>query len=69
MGFDGHLVETLFIWSLMGFDGHLVEKLGTAPKQNLTEAHFLRYQPQIWSTTSSDFCFSFSSSFTVKHVL
>ncbi len=25
MGFDGHLVETPFIWSLMGFDGHLVE--------------------------------------------
>ncbi len=26
-GFHGHLVEKLFIWSLMGFDGHLVETL------------------------------------------
>ncbi len=25
----------------MGFDGHLVEKIGTAPKQNLTESKFL----------------------------
>ncbi len=23
-----------------GFDGHLVEKLGTTPKQNLTESSF-----------------------------
>ncbi len=28
------------IWSLKGFDGHLVEKIGTAPKQNLTESSF-----------------------------
>ncbi len=28
------------IWSLMEFDGHLVEKLGTTPKQNLTESSF-----------------------------
>ncbi len=26
------------IWSLIGFNGHLVEKIGTAPKQNLTES-------------------------------
>ncbi len=45
------------IWLLMGFDGHLVEKLGTTPKQNFTESYFLRYQPQIWNTTSSDFWF------------
>ncbi len=28
------------IWLLMGFDGHLVEKLGTTPKQSLTESSF-----------------------------
>ncbi len=28
------------IWLLMGFDAHLVEKLGTTPKQNLTESSF-----------------------------
>ncbi len=28
------------IWLLMEFDAHLVEKLGTTPKQNLTESSF-----------------------------
>ncbi len=28
------------IWLLMGFDGYLVEKLGTTPKQSLTESSF-----------------------------
>ncbi len=38
------ITETIYgngaapIWLLMGFDGHLVEKLGTTPKQNLTES-------------------------------
>ncbi len=45
------------IWLLMGFDGHLVEKLGTSPNKISLKAHFLRYQPQIWNTTSSDFWF------------
>ncbi len=44
-----------------GFD--LVEKIGTAPKL------YLRYQPQIWISTSSDFSFCFSGTFRVKHVL
>ncbi len=45
------------IWILMGFDGHLVEKLGTTPKLISLKDHFLRYQPQIWNKTSSDFWF------------
>ncbi len=40
------IIQTIYgngaalIWLLMGFDGHLVEKLGTSPKQNLTESSF-----------------------------
>ncbi len=45
-----------------GFD--LVEKIGTAPK-----LYYLRYQPQIWNSTSSDFSFCFSGTFRVNHVL
>jgi len=39
----------------MGREFYLVECFGTAPKQNLTETHVLRYHAQIWNTACLHF--------------
>ncbi len=50
------------------FNGHLVEKIGTAPKQNLTESNF-EISTSNLEHNILDFCFLISSSIRVQHVL